>query len=183
LSMTILGSMDALPAAFVGHSFGGAIALQLAADFPESGQRLGLVNALGVSPGRGTLLRTVVPGAHWRIGMRRSTAAALLSSVAGGGWSSLSASARWVLSSTLEPEMERIRGSGIRCGVLWAEADTLLPMRIGQRAAELLDAPFEPIVAGDGWPGKRAPDHDWPLVGPEFFAAKVAHTLDVLGGT
>ena len=92
LSMNVLGSMDALPATFVGHSFGGAIALKLAADFPESVSRLLLVNALGVSPGRRALLRTVVPGAHWRIGMRRSTAAALLSSVAGGGWSSLSAS-------------------------------------------------------------------------------------------
>jgi pimeloyl-ACP methyl ester carboxylesterase len=181
LSMIVLGSMDALPATFVGHSFGGAVALKLAADFPESVSRLLLVNSLGVSPGRRALMRTAVPGAHWRIGMRRSTATALFSSVFGGGWSSLSASARWVLSSTLEPEMERIRGSEIPSAVLWAEADTLLPMWIGQRAAELLGATFEPIVAGDGWPGRRPPDHDWPLAGPEFFAGRLAHTLSVLG--
>ena len=183
LSMNVLGSMDELPATFVGHSFGGAIAVKLAADIPKSVSHLVLVNSLGVSPGRRALIRTVMPGPHWRIGMRRSTAAALLSSVAGGGWSSLSGSARWVLSSTLEPEMERIRGHGIRAAVLWAEADTLLPMRIGRRAAELLNAPFEPIEAGDAWPGKRPPDHDWPLVGPEFFAEKLAHTLGVLGAT
>ena len=76
--------------------------------------------------------------------------------------------------------MERIRESNIPSAVLWAEGDTLLPMRIGQRAAELLDAPFEPVIADDGWLAARPPDHDWPLVGPEFFAAKVAHTLDVL---
>ena len=182
VTSTVLSSMDALPATFVGHSFGGAISLQLAADLPELVTRLLLVNALGVSPGRRALVRTVVPGRHWRIGMRRATAAALISSVTSdNGWASLSGAARWVLSSTLEPEMERIHAAGIPAAVLWAEADALLPMRIGERAAELLGATFEPIAAGDGWPGRRPPDHDWPLVGPEFFARKVADTLDVLG--
>jgi pimeloyl-ACP methyl ester carboxylesterase len=184
VTTTILSSMDTVPAAFVGHSFGGAVAVQLAADFPEMASALLLVNALGVSPGRGALVRTVVPGRHWRIGVRRATAAALLASASSkDGWASLSGATRWVLSSTLEPEMERIRETEIPSAVLWAEADALLPMRIGERAAELLDAQFEAVIADDGWPGKRAPDHDWPLVGPEFFASKIAHMLDVLAGS
>ena len=87
------------------------------------------------------------------------------------------------MSSTMEQELERIRGTGIPSSVLWAQGDTLLPMRIGERAAELLGGSFEAIVAGDGWPGKRQPDHDWPLVGPEFFVRKVADTLRRQGGT
>ena len=181
ITSTVLAQMDALPATFVGHSFGGAVAIQLTVDFPELVERLVLVNSLGVSPGRAALVRTVVPGRHWRIGMRRDTAAALLgSATAGGGWSSLSGAARWVLSSTLEPELERIREAGMPSAVLWAEGDTLLPMRIGRRASELLGASFEPIVAGDGWPGKRPPDHDWPLVGPGFFADELADKLTEL---
>jgi len=182
VSMDVLAATDLVPAAFVGHSFGGAIAVQLASDYPEVVSRLLLVNSLGVSPGRRALVRTVVPGRHWRIGMRRSTAAALLGSVtAANGWASLSGAARWVLSSTLEPEMERIRDAGIPAAVLWAESDGLLPAWIGRRAAEILGADFESITGDDGWPGKRPPDHDWPLVGPDFFASKLADTLQQLG--
>src|SRR5438309_3215266 len=70
----VLDSLDAIPAALVGHSFGGAVALRVASDFPQLASSLVLVNALGVSPGRRRLLRTVVPGSHWRVGGAPGTA-------------------------------------------------------------------------------------------------------------
>jgi pimeloyl-ACP methyl ester carboxylesterase len=113
IAADLIGSIDAAPATVLGHSFGGALAIRMASDFPELASGLVLVNALGVSPGRRALVRTVVPGRHWRIGMQRSTAAALLGTVArGGGWGSLTGAARWVLSHSLEPEMGRRRLAG-----------------------------------------------------------------------
>src|SRR5437763_8387267 len=46
----VLTAADAVPATFVGHSFGGAVALRTAADFPDLATSLVLVNSLGVSP-------------------------------------------------------------------------------------------------------------------------------------
>src|SRR5205807_8157544 len=135
---------------------------------PELASGLVLVNALGVSPGRRSLVRTVVPGRHWKIGMQRSTAAALFVSVArDGGWGSLAGAARWVLSQSLEEELEAIRQSGMPAAVLWGEGDTLLPKRIGERAAEILGCEFLSAAAEPGWIGKRPPDHDWPIRAPE----------------
>ena len=151
-------------------------------DFPDLVSGLVLVNALGVSPGRRALIRTVVPGPHWRIGMQRSTAVALLSTVAReGGWGSLAGAARWVLSGSLEPEMEELRSRDVRSAVLWGSGDTLLPQRIGERAAELLGGSFESVTSANGWPGRRAPDHDWPLRAPEFFAGRLDETIAELG--
>src|SRR5207245_10765982 len=50
VAANILGSLDAVPAAFVGHSFGGALAIRTVADHPEAASSLVLVNSLGVSP-------------------------------------------------------------------------------------------------------------------------------------
>jgi pimeloyl-ACP methyl ester carboxylesterase len=174
----LLMSLDAAPASLVGHSFGGVVALRAATDFPGLASGLVLVNSLGVSPGRRSLMRTVVPGRHWRVGMQRSTAAALLGSVTrDGGWSSLAGAARWVLSQSLEQELAAIRDMGLPTSVLWGEGDTLLPRRIGERAAELLGCPLRPVGRGDGWPGKRPPDHDWPLRAPSYFADRLTETL------
>ncbi|MFN2545001.1 MAG: alpha/beta fold hydrolase [Actinomycetota bacterium] len=177
IAADLLSSVDAVPTAVVGHSFGGALAIHMAADFPELVSRLVLVNSLGVSPGRRALVRTVVPGRHWRVGMQRSTASALLlSATSGGGWTSLRGAARWVMSRSLEEEMARVRDAGIRSTVLWGEGDSLLPRRIGERAAELLAGTFQ-VVDRDGWPGRGKPDHDWPLRAPEFFAERIDDAL------
>src|SRR5207302_251638 len=80
----------------------------------------------------------------------------------GGGWGSLSGAARWVLSNSLEPELELLRDRGLRSAVLWGVGDTLLPKWIGERAAELLGGSFEAVTVGDGWPERRPSDHDWP---------------------
>src|SRR5437588_2603547 len=175
----LVGAVDAAPATILGHSFGGALAIRVAADFPDLASKLVLVNALGVSPGRRALVRTVVPGRHWRIGLQRSTAAALIGTVArGGGWGSLSGAARWVLSNSLEEEMERLRERRVHSAVLWGVGDALLPKWIGERAAELLGGSFEAVSGEDGWPERRPPDHDWPLRGPDVFAGLVAGTVD-----
>jgi len=182
LAASVVTGTEAAPAAVVGHSFGGAVALRMTCDFPELVSSLVLVNTLGVSPGRRALVRAAFPGPHWRIGAQGATAAALLgSAIRQGGWGSLSGAARWVLSASLEEEMEVLRSRRVPTAVLWAPGDTLLPRWIGERAAELLGASFEPIEAGGGWPGPRGPDHDWPLRGPEFFAERVHTTLSTLG--
>ena len=171
-------------ATVVGHSFGGALGVSLAVREPELVSSLVLVDAFVVSPGARRLARIALPGPHWRIGTLGSTALALAgSAVRDGGLRSLARSARWVLRRSVEEEAASLRERGVPAEVLWAELDTLLPLWLGERTAEALGAPLEVIPPRpDGWPLERAPDHDWPMRAPAFFAERVDAALQRLGG-
>ena len=104
IAMTIEATRPAL----VGHSFGGAVAIHLAHEQPEMAEALILINSVGVSPGLRRLARLALPGDHWRIGMHRPTARALLASaVRDRGMASLRGAAGWVLRKALEEFLER----------------------------------------------------------------------------
>lgn len=173
-----IAAVDATRPALVGHSFGGAVAVRLAVDRPEFASALVLVNSLGISPGPRRLAQILLPGQHWRIAAAASTAGALIgTAVRPGGPASLARAARWILTTSLEQELRTLHDWAIPAVVLWAERDTLLPRSIGERAAALLGCSFEVVRAGDGWPDRRPPDHDWPLRGPGFFAQRVVDAL------
>jgi pimeloyl-ACP methyl ester carboxylesterase len=171
-------------ATVVGHSFGGALGVALAVREPELVSSLVLVDAFVVSPGARNLARIALPGPHWRIGTLGATALALgRSAVSDGGLRSLARSARWVLRRSLEDEAASLGARGVPSEVLWAERDTLLPLWLGRRTATALGAPLEVIPPRpDGWPLERAPDHDWPMRAPAFFADRIDAALRRLGG-
>jgi pimeloyl-ACP methyl ester carboxylesterase len=171
-------------ATVVGHSFGGALGVSLAVAEPDLVSSLVLVDSFVISPGARHLARIALPGPHWRIGTLGSTALALAgSAVRDGGMRSLARSARWVLRRSLEDEAASLRKRGVPSEVMWAERDTLLPLWLGRRTAEALGAPLEVIPpTPEGWPLERAPDHDWPMRAPAFFAQRVDAALRRLGG-
>ena len=118
----------------IGHSMGGAIAAQLAADFPERVKKLVLVNAAALFPASRlrlspthllrkaprfpiTLVPVVIQDA-WRTGPR------IL-------WSAT----RDLLSSDLRPKLPQIRSETL---IVWGVHDGVLPLSLGQELASLL---------------------------------------------
>lgn len=178
-----MAGLDAAPAPVVGHSFGGVVGAQLAVDHPDFVSALVAINAPLVSPGRGYLGRVLRPGRHYRIAGHGPAAAALMRAAATpGGLPSLVRSARWFLGKGQEQTLRTLAERDVPRAIVWAERDTLLPMEIGVRAAELLGCKLH-LVGGDtGWTGKQPPDHDWPLRGAAHFAETVVRILDSLTG-
>ena len=98
-------------------------------------------------------------------------AAALIRSVSvRGGLSSLARQARWFLSNEQDRVLAEIARLDIPRAIVWASNDTLLPVDVGVRAAELLACGLHVVDESDGWPGARPPDHDWPFREPAHFA-------------
>lgn len=176
-----MAGLDAAPAPVVGHSFGGAIGARLALDHTDFVSALVAVNSPLVTLGSVRLGRIMLPGAHYRIAGHGPAAAALIRSVTtGGGLQSLLRSARWFVSKDQDRALEELASSAIPRAIIWAEHDSLLPLALGVRAAELLRCELHVIRAENGWPGTRPPDHDWPFAHPEHFADTVAGLIRTL---
>ncbi|MFN2613985.1 MAG: alpha/beta fold hydrolase [Actinomycetota bacterium] len=174
-----MAGLDAAPAPVVGHSFGGAIGAQLALDHPDFVRGVVAVNSPLVQLGSMRLGKIMLPGGHYRIVGHGPAALALMrSATAPGGLGSLLRSARWFLGSGQDETLRTLKERGVPCRVVWAENDTLLPVTVGERAAELLGCELVRIAAGNGWPGTRAPDHDWPFREPEHFAKTIKRLVD-----
>lgn len=118
----------------IGHSMGGAIAAQLAADSPERVKKLVLVNAAALFPASRlrlspthlvrkaprfpvTLMPVLIQDA-WRAGPR------IL-------WSAT----RDLLSSDLRPKLPKVQSETL---VIWGTHDGILPLALGQELAQLL---------------------------------------------
>jgi pimeloyl-ACP methyl ester carboxylesterase len=171
-------AIEATRPALIGHSFGGAVAVRLAFDQPDIVDALVLVDSVGVSPGFRGLAKLALPGPHWRVGFHPPTAVALIgSAVREGGMGNLAGAARWVLTHSLEAELRSIRRQGIPSAVMWAERDSILPLPLGEKLAELLGCPLHVVAAEDGWPLDRPPDHDWPFRAPDVFARRIEEAL------
>jgi pimeloyl-ACP methyl ester carboxylesterase len=179
-----MAGLDAAPAPVVGHSFGGVVGAQLAIDHPDFVRALVAINAPLVSPGRGYLRKILLPGRHYRIAGHGPAAAALVrAATTPGGLPSLVRSARWFLGKSQEEALRTLAEKDVPRAIVWAERDTLLPMEIGVRAAELLACKLHLIGGDTGWTGKQPPDHDWPLRGAAHFAETIVRIVDSLTGS
>lgn len=177
----VMAGLDATPAPVVGHSFGGVVGLRVAIDHPEFVSAFVAVDSPLVSPGKRGLSRLALPGRHYRIAAHVHTARALGENVfRRGGLSSLAGAARFILGTDLRAEIASVRRRGLPAAVLWAERDTLLPRSLGERAAEALGCPLEVIGREDGWPGRHAPDHDWPMRAPRVFVDRITAAIERL---
>jgi pimeloyl-ACP methyl ester carboxylesterase len=160
-------------AAVVGHSMGGAVALGVAAAAPARASALVLVNALALSPGRARLARLGLQGRHSRTFATVATARDFMR------WAArrpgdLVATALWGWGCHLADAAESVRAAGVPRSVLWAEDDTLLPLRLGEELAEALDAPLR--VASGRTAAERI-EHDWVYRHPTFFARQLDAAL------
>jgi len=173
-----MAGVDAAPAPVVGHSFGGAVGAHLSLNHPDFATALVAVNSPLVSLGSLRMGRIVLPGRHYLIAGHGPAAAALMRSAAtGGGMRSLLRSARWFLGAGQDRTLTDLAATGIPRAIIWAKHDALLPAALGTRAAELLGCDLHIIGTGNGWPGKRPPDHDWPFREPEHFAATIESVI------
>jgi len=174
-----MACVDAAPAAVVGHSFGGVIGARLTLDHPDFVTSFVPVNAPLVTLGSVRLGRIMLPGRHYRVAGTRDAALSLLRSVTmPGGPTSLWRSARWFLGNGHADPLRTIAETGLPRAVVWATHDSLLPLGIGERVAEVLACPLVRVGSVDGWPHPRPPDHDWIFRAPDHFASVIERVLD-----
>lgn len=149
-------------ATLVGHSFGGALALGVAACRPERIGTVVVVNALGASRGgsiaRQALVRPPLPTPA----AARDVFGSLTRRPR-----HLARAAWWAYGCDLAAEIAVVARSDRRRLVLWARGDALLAVGDGARLAERLRAEFVAVGDLDG-PGRL--DHDWAYRNPERLA-------------
>jgi pimeloyl-ACP methyl ester carboxylesterase len=150
----------------LGHSFGGAVELGLAARLPERVVECVFSDTLAVDTRLSLAVEAVHPIGITRMITRRAVGAFTHSTVTHPF--QLARAALWAFASDRSPEIEAVVTAGIPCHVLWAERDTILSRRDSRRFAQRLHATF--TVAAR--PPDSAPiDHDWMFDDPQLFAA------------
>lgn len=163
-----LDALDVGPASFVGHSFGGAVALDAAAAAPQRVRELVLVDSDALT-GRWTLARDAVLGARIR----------WLGTLAGAGDFAgtilrhplaLTRSALWGFWARHDDDVAAVRAAGIPTRLLWAERDTVPTEASGRALAERLGARFDVVRHA---PGKPPVTHNWPYLQPGRFVAEL----------
>lgn len=171
----LLAALDRLHverATVVGHSFGGAFELGLAARQPERVTELVFSDTLAMSRRFGLAdeaLRHPVRLVH--LATAPATAAFVTNWVRHPR--QLVEAAWYGFVSGRQGAIDRIAASGIPSHVLWASRDSILPRADGEAFARALGASFTVAHRTDG----RPVDHDWMFQDPDLF---VAH-LDRLG--
>ena len=148
------------------HSFGGGLALALAARRPDRTVECVFSDALAVNS-RLSLAREAL--SHPVGDLRLATPAAVSAFVR--SWAhpvQLARSALWAFSSDREADIELIANAGIPCHVVWAEQDTILNRRDGMEFARRLNGSFTVAERPSGY---GPIDHDWMFDDPQLFAA------------
>jgi len=139
-----LTQMDIQRASFIGHSMGGYLAADLAAEHPERVHRLVLVNSVGIPFEWGYRRHAVnLARAIPQTSLRTLPLSAIDTLRAGP--LSLLLGARQVVSADLRPKLERITVPTL---VVWGARDPLIPVAAGQRLAEAM--PLALFAALDG---------------------------------
>ena len=173
-----MAGVDVAPAPIIGHSFGGVVAAHVATEHLDFASALIAVSSPLVSLGSVRLGRIMLPGNHYRIVGHRTAATALLrAATSPQGFPSLLRSARWFLGNGQDTPLKQIADSDLPRAVVWAEFDSLLPPTIGERVAQALRCELQLVTAGNGWPGRKPPDHDWPFREPAHFADTMVEVL------
>ena len=165
----LLDELDTERVTLVGHSFGGGVALGLAARRPARVERLVFVDSNGLAP-------------SWRMAADAFTCPRFLRMATLGSLSdflgsvvhhpgAVSRAGYWAFRADKQDEIAAVRAAGVPVHVLFAPDDTLVPWERGAAWAAELDGTFEIVPA----PG--ALDHEWPMTRPALFAGTVLRVL------
>lgn len=182
------GFLDAVgvnePVLAMGHSFGGAVAIKLAHDFPASVGYLVLINSVGGATWRlaGDKVRSMAerPLWDWAVNFPRdilfnrsavATVSAILEDAVPnfvgnplGVWQ-VAAVAR---SADLTAELQELARRHLQVMILWGEGDVIIPR-----------ASFESICEAAGCSGEIVPGrHSWLLANPDGFGRAMAKSID-----
>jgi pimeloyl-ACP methyl ester carboxylesterase len=152
----------------VGHSFGGSLAMGLAAHHPERTTAVLFVNSHALSPrwqmAADALSPRRLPGL-----IRREAATGVVEDLrhhplhlARIGW--------WAFRTDKRTEIGQLRRAGVDAVVIFGPDDTLIPVERGRDWAEEIGAPFVFVDASAG--------HDWPVTHPQLFADVVLGILE-----
>jgi pimeloyl-ACP methyl ester carboxylesterase len=139
-----MATLGIVRTSLIGHSMGGLIAAELAADFPERVERLVLVDAAVFSPAPSYVEHTlgllrwlryaplgflpVLAADAWRAGPRTVTRAA-----------------RELLATDIRSKLSRVQAPTL---IVWGEHDTLIPPDVGERLCDSLPRAELVIIPG-----------------------------------
>ncbi|HEY7133641.1 MAG TPA: alpha/beta hydrolase [Acidimicrobiia bacterium] len=172
------------PAVVMGHSFGGAVAIKLAHDFPHRARGLVLVNSIGGSRWRerGSLVRSMAERPLWDWGLhlprdllpmrqlRRVLPVILADAVPNAVrnpktfWHTAGL-ARCV---DLTAELEDLKTRRVPVVVLWGEGDRVIPRASFDALCEALGDPSSITVPGN---------HSWLIADPDAFAEVMTNVI------
>jgi pimeloyl-ACP methyl ester carboxylesterase len=148
-ALQVAAFMDALGisgALVVGHSMGGLICAELAADRPDLVDRLVLVNACGL-PFRRSLVEHALCLVRSTLASPRAFLQLAVADTLRAGPLTLIRATRSVLASDLSAKLARIRAPTL---VIWGEHDPLIPAATGRALAQALADGSFAIVEGAG---------------------------------
>jgi pimeloyl-ACP methyl ester carboxylesterase len=146
----------------IGHSFGGALELGLAAEQPSRVVECVFSDTLALKQGFGLAAEALRHA--WLLGRmasRASVSAFAISTMTHPF--QLAEAGLWAFGSDRSSDMTEVVRADIPCHVLWASRDTLLARSDGQAFAQRLGADFH-VAQG------AVVDHDWMFDSPELFA-------------
>lgn len=155
----------------VGHSYGGAVAIALAARQPKTFRALTLVDSLGASPGVVQMAVLGMNPSNFRL--LTYTTAREIAMYAAARPLELANIMWWAYRCDLSDAIREIRAQQLPRNVVCARDDKLLPPSLAGRLAAALDAPL--TVVGSEITGSRTL-HDWPMRYPEAFARILRET-------
>ncbi len=178
------------PATFIGHSFGGGVAIQTAHDVPDRVKGLVLVSALGGGAWRkdGDVVRTMAerPLLHWGLQLPgevlslgrprvvRRVLPFVLDDVLNNGVRNARAcweSASMLRNVDLADELHELALRRLPVVVIWGERDALITRASVEAMCKALGDPVMVTVPGN---------HSWILAAPDEFAAAVERALEVV---
>ena len=156
-----LEAVGAGPAAVVGHSLGGYVAADLAAERPDLVERLVLVDAAALpleGPVRGHVRNLLRGGGR----SERALVRIAIVDIARAGPIVIVRAARQLLASDLSPRLAAIQAPTL---VVWGEEDALIPLSRGRRLAAAIPGARFALIPGAGHaPMWERPDLFDPLV-------------------